>query len=112
MAQLVERHTKKRKVASLIPIRAHAWAAGPVPGRGVCERQLTDVSLMQQCFPPLSLPSPSLKINKVKSKKKSFKIKDNLNLQKAQIASVCGTVNACSPNISVQPAPTSRNGYC
>ena len=47
-----------------LPVRAHAWVAGRVPGWGMYERQLMDVSLSHWCFSPsLSSLPLSLIIN-------------------------------------------------
>ena len=48
-------------------VGAHAWDAGSVPGQGMYERQLIDVSSSYQCFSPfLSLSlTLSLKISKL-----------------------------------------------
>ena len=64
MAQFIGHRSAKQKVAGLIPGQVHAWVAGSVPGRDMCERQPTDVSLSHQCFSP-SL-SPSLPLPKSK----------------------------------------------
>ena len=55
MAQLVGHCPANQKVAGSIPVRALAWVAGSVPGRGTFEREPTDVSV------PLSLPPSSSK---------------------------------------------------
>ena len=47
----------KRKVATWFLIRAHAWVVGSVPGQGMYERQLIDVSLSHQSFSPSLSPS-------------------------------------------------------
>ena len=54
-AQLVGRHPTKWKVTAWFPVRARAWVAGSLPGRGVWKRQQIDVAL--SLFLP---PFPSL----------------------------------------------------
>ena len=63
MVQLAGHHPIKQKVASLIPVRAHAWVTGSVPPWGMYERRPIDVSLAHRCFSPSLSPSllPSLK---------------------------------------------------
>ena len=58
------------------PVRAHAWVAGLEPGRDICERQPSAVSLPHRCFSPsLSLPSPLSKNEFKKASKKWSKAK-------------------------------------
>ena len=47
------------KVKTLVQFlaRAYAWVTGSVPCRGMSERQLIDVSLLQSCFCPSLSPS-------------------------------------------------------
>ena len=47
----------KAKVTGSIPIRAHAWVAGSVPGWGKYKRQPINVSHIDVSFPVFSLPS-------------------------------------------------------
>ena len=59
VAQRIGGHPANQKVISLIPVRAHAWVAGPGPQLGPCKRQPTDV-LLTYCYFSLcfSLLSP------------------------------------------------------
>ena len=62
VAQLAKHcpQSERSQVGSIL-VRAHAWIVGQAPGQGVCKRQLIDVSLVHQCFPPSFSPSlPSL----------------------------------------------------
>ena len=71
VAQWIEHQPAKRKVTGSIPSQGTCLGCGPGPQEGVCERQLTAVSLAHRRF-SLSLSlfslSPSLplslKINK------------------------------------------------
>ena len=61
MAQLVGMSSCKLESLQVwFPVRAHARVEGSVPGQGMCERQLINVSLSHQCFSPLS---PSLALS-------------------------------------------------
>ena len=62
MAQWIERCPTKPPVRFLV--RARAWVAGLVPSRGVCKRQLIDVSLTHGCPLPLYFPLSLKQINK------------------------------------------------
>ena len=63
VAQLVGRHLAKQRVNGLTPRQGHTWVV--VPGQGMGERRLINVSLSHRCFSPsLPLLPLSLKINK------------------------------------------------
>ena len=65
VAQLVEHHPTKWKVAGSIPSQACAWVAGLVPGQGLWETQAISISHIGCFFSSLSPSLPlSLKINK------------------------------------------------
>ena len=55
VAQLVGVILQTERLPVQFLVRAHAWVAGLVPGRGVGRRQLFGVSLSHRCFSP-SLP--------------------------------------------------------
>ena len=56
VAQLVGASSVNQRVMVQFPVRAHAYLEDSVSGRGVCEKQLINVSL--------SLSSPLSKTNK------------------------------------------------
>ena len=75
MAQLVGHRPTKSPVR--LRVKAHAWVAGLVSGRGVYRRQPINLSLSHGCFSPsFSLPSSLSKNQKIKLKKNILDFKD------------------------------------
>ena len=66
VAQWIEHWLAKRKLAGLIPVRAHAWVVGQVPGWGYATgNQSMFISHIDAFLPLFIPPFPSLKINKI-----------------------------------------------